>query len=177
MKSKFILFVLLIVAIVVLACLMGPLIFNSYQNQKQESQLNITSNITQYREDNFTVRLSDMNGNPISNEQIHIVMLNESKSFEYTAVTDSNGVASLNLEDKEFGKYTFNCTFNGNGQFKPTNTIQRIDLVQRVITAPDYVEVNATLNSSYAGNDSYSEYIDTGSYENVSQGSFNYISV
>lgn len=174
MRSRLVLVILLIIAIIVLACLMGPLIFNSYQNQKQESQLTITSNITQYRQDNFTVRLSDVNGNPIANEQINIVMLNESNSYDYTVVTDSNGVGTVNLEDREFGKYTFNCTFNGNGQYKPSNAIQRIDIVQKVIEAPTVVDANITVNATYQTNgtngtgyydaDSYNYYSDSSSY-------------
>lgn len=163
MRFKFIIIVLLIIAIAVLACLMGPLIFNSYQNQKQESQLVITSNLTIYSDENFTIKLSDANGNPIPNEEIKIVILNESGSTEHSAITDSNGIGMLNLEDEAFGNYTFNCTFGGNGQFKPSNTIQRITFAQRVIEAPTFVVVNQTLNSSYAGNASYDNYsYDTG---------------
>lgn len=167
MKSKFIIIVLLIIAVIVLACLMGPLIFNSYQNQRQESELAITSNITIYQEDNFTVRLSDTSGNPISGEQVNVRMFNETVSFDYSLTTDSDGVAVLGLEDKDFGKYTVNCTFNGNGQFKPSNTIQRIEVIQKVIEAPVYL--NQPLNSYYNNttsfeNDSYS-YSDYYSYE------------
>lgn len=167
MKSKFILIVFLIIAIIVLACLLGPLIFNSYQNKKQESQLTITSNLTQYRQDNFTIKLSDVNGNPIANEQINIKMLNESDSYDYTVVTDSNGIGTLNLEDKEFGEYTFNCTFNGNGQFKPSNTIQRVDIVQKVIEAPSYVVVNQTINATHnVSSSNGTGYIDADSFNN-----------
>lgn len=155
MRFKFIITVLLIIAIIVLACLMGPLIFNSYQNQKQESQLVITSNLTVYSDENFTVKLSDVDGNPIANEQVKIVILNESGSNEYSVITNSEGIGMLNLEDEAFGNYTFNCTFGGNGQFKPSNTIQRITFAQRVIEAPSFVTVNQTLNSSYTDNASY----------------------
>ncbi len=153
---------LLIIVIVVLACLLGPLIFNSYQNQKMDSQLTITSNITVYKGENFTVKLSDTDGNPIANEQLRIVLLNESESNEYSIVTDSNGIGRLEM-DKDFGKYTINCTFGGNGQFKPSNTIQRIEIAQKVIEAPDFVDVSQTPNSTYNVSSSNTKYHDVSS--------------
>lgn len=161
MRSRFLIFILIIIAIVVLACLLGPLIFNSYQNQRQDSQLTITSNITIYKGENFTAKLSDADGNPIANEQLKIVLLNESESFEFSVVTDSNGIGTLEM-DKDFGKYTINCTFGGNGQYKPSNTIQRIEIAQKVIQAPDYVDASMTLNSSSNAT------ANNGSYHNVS---------
>jgi hypothetical protein len=80
-------------------------------------------------------------------------MFNETDSFDFSVTTGSDGIAMLGLEDVDFGKYTVNCTFNGNGQFKPTNTIQRIEVIQKVIEAPMYL--NQSLSSYYNNTTSY----------------------
>jgi hypothetical protein len=145
MNAKPILIILIVIVFIFLAWLMGPMIMNS-QFQKTDSQLEITSNNTLYKGDNLTVRLSDVNGTPIPDAKINISVINEAGKDEYSVVTDSNGEGYLKL-DKIVGKYTVNCTFDGDWNFKPAHQMQRIEITVEK-AQPVYQVLNQSFNSS-----------------------------
>jgi hypothetical protein len=145
MRARPILIILIIVVIIVLACLMGPKLLTT-QFQKQDSHLEFTSNTTMYKGDNITVRLSDVNGTGIPNAKINISVINEEGADKYSVVTDSNGVGHLKI-DRINGKYTINCTFEGDWTYKPSHTIQRVETTTEGVK-PVYQVLNQSFNSS-----------------------------
>lgn len=145
MRARPILIILIIVVIIILACLMGPKLLTT-QFQKQDSHLEFTSNTTVYKGDNLTVRLSDVNGTGIPDAKINISVINEEGADQYSVVTDSNGIGYLEI-DKINGKYTINCTFEGDWNYKPSHTIQRIEVTTEGVK-PVYHVLNQSFNSS-----------------------------
>ena len=145
MRARPILIILIIIVIIILACLMGPKLLTT-QFQKQDSHLEFTSNTTVYKGDNLTVRLSDVNGTGIPDAKINVSVINEEGADQYSVVTDSDGVGHLQI-DKINGKYTINCTFEGDWNYKPSHTIQRIEVTTEGVK-PVYHVLNQSFNSS-----------------------------
>lgn len=145
MNVKPILIILIIAVIIFLACLMGPKLLNT-QFQKQDSHLEITSNTTLYKGDNLTLRLSDENGTGIPDAKINVSIINEEGSEDHSVVTDSNGVGYLKF-DKIVGKYTVNCTFDGDWNYKSSHAIQRVEITTEGVK-PVYQVLNQSFNSS-----------------------------
>lgn len=91
---------------------------------------------------NFAVKLTDANGNPIPDETVHVKITdNGGNSTEKVLTTDSKGNAKLKMDKK--GKYSAECKFEGNGQYKPSSADAKIK-VEKAATA----EVNGGGSSS-----------------------------
>lgn len=67
----------------------------------KESQIEIISNDTVHNGDSINIKLSDIDGNPLSNESVKIVMMdNKGKRQSYSITTDSNGIADTTVANK-----------------------------------------------------------------------------
>lgn len=123
MNNDYIIILLLIIIILILA--IGIVLFGDFS--KNDCEILILSNDTLNQGDNFTIKLVDINNNPISNENIAVkLMLGNNVKSEYTVKTDSQGKASLILNNITNGTYTANITFNGNSEFKAVNVAKQI---------------------------------------------------
>ena len=93
----------------------------------KESQIEIISNDTVHNGDSINIKLSDIDGNPLSNELVKIVMMdNKGKRQSYSITTDSNGIADTTVANKDSGRLTINATFEGNDKFNSTNEVKLI---------------------------------------------------
>ena len=97
----------------------------------KESQIEIISNDTVHNGDSINIKLSDIDGNPLSNELVKIVMMdNKGKRQSYSITTDSNGIADTTVANKDSGRLTINATFEGNEKFNSTNEVKLIKVLQ-----------------------------------------------
>ena len=97
----------------------------------KESQIEIISNDTVHNGDSINIKLSDIDGNPLSNELVKIVMMdNKGKRQSYSITTDSNGIADTTVANKDPGRLTINATFEGNEKFNSTNEVKLIKVLQ-----------------------------------------------
>ena len=97
----------------------------------KESQIDIISNDTVHNGDSINIKLSDIDGNPLSNELVKIVMMdNKGKRQYYSITTDSNGIADTTVANKDPGRLTINATFEGNEKFNSTNEVKLIKVLQ-----------------------------------------------
>ena len=119
---------IIIIAIIILIVFIGYFGFmknSEVPDAKKNSRIVITSNSTLHVGDNITVKLTDINGNPIKNETINITIYGQDHSTSYnTVVTNKKGVGILSLE-KSAGKYTNNATFQGNDEYSGNTTTQK----------------------------------------------------
>lgn len=93
----------------------------------KESQIEIISNDTVHNGDSINIKLSDIGGNPLSNESVKIVMMdNKGKRQFYSITTDSNGIADTTVANKDPGRLTINVTFEGNEKFNSSNAVKLI---------------------------------------------------
>ena len=97
----------------------------------KESQIEIISNDTVHNGDSINIKLSDIGGNPLSNESVKIVMMdNKGKRQFYSITTDSNGIEDTTVANKDPGRLTINVTFEGNEKFNSTNEVKLIKVLQ-----------------------------------------------
>ena len=97
----------------------------------KESQIEIISNDTVHNGDSINIKLSDIDGNPLSDELVKIVMMdNKGKRQSYSITTDSNGIADTTVANKDPGRLTINATFEGNEKFNSTNEVKLIKVLQ-----------------------------------------------
>ena len=93
----------------------------------KESQIDIISNDAVHNGDSINIKLSDIDGHPLSNESVKIVMMdNKGKRQSYSITTDSNGIADTTVANKDSGRLTINATFEGNEKFNSSNAVKLI---------------------------------------------------
>ena len=96
----------------------------------KESKIEIISNGTIHNGDPINIKLSDIAGNPISNELVKIVVMdNKGKRQSYAITTDSNGIADTTVANKDPGRLTINATFEGNEKFNSSNAVKLIKVI------------------------------------------------
>ena len=116
--------------IIIIAVLLAIFAVSSLFGIK-ESQIEIISNDTVHNGDSINIKLSDIDGNPLSNELVKIVMMdNKGKRQSYSITTDSNGIADTTVANKDPGRLTINATFEGNEKFNSTNEVKLIKVLQ-----------------------------------------------
>ena len=102
----------------------------------------------------FHVKLTDSNFVPLFNQTIIIGFGDKN----YTKITDSNGIATLNVNIKYFGTYTFKVRFSGNSKYYSSNNTNKIQIATYIFsdeeiyaasrTIRQYVEKNHKLPST-----------------------------
>jgi ABC-type Na+ efflux pump permease subunit len=114
--------IILVVIIVVLAAAIGVIV--SQQMAKEESNLKIADKKVNAG-DSLVVKLTDSNGNPISNETINIKLTDkDGKTVNKDIKTNSKGKAKYNMDKK--GKYLVECKFNGNDQYASSSVMENV---------------------------------------------------
>ena len=96
----------------------------SQQMAKEESNLKIADKKVNAG-DSLVVKLTDSNGNPISNETINIKLTDkDGKTVNKDIKTNSKGKAKYNMDKK--GKYLVECKFNGNDQYASSSVMENV---------------------------------------------------
>lgn len=96
----------------------------------------------------YTIKLTDENGNPLSNQEISIKL----NGVTYSRTTDENGIAKLTIRLMP-GTYSVEVSYPGNMLYNPSNTINAIINVYsvRLVGEVSNAELQNILNSASAG--------------------------
>ena len=164
MDNKNIIAILLVIIFILLIAL-GYTLLPSL-NAKQDCKIAITSNETLHNGDNLTVKLTDMNGTPISNQEVNITFIDNDSSKNYqSVVTDSKGVGIVKL-DKSAGNYTVNCTYGGNENYTGNSTQKKLTIeevaVEQVAPQKTTSSSSNTVSSSKSSQEEYRPDVDSG---------------
>ena len=93
----------------------------------QASQMEITSPDTLKNGDSFNLTLTAKDGTPIANQVVDIIVTSESGQKNHiNFTTDKDGKLGFGIAGVTPGKYTFNCTFNGTGDFDACNQAKEL---------------------------------------------------
>ena len=156
METNKLIIIALVAIIAVLLVLIGLTILPDMQ--KEECNIEITSSELVKDNDNITIKLSDLNNNPIADRNITISLINSNNSQEYSVKTDSNGLATLALSEDNIGTYNVTCTFDGDDKYKETSASKEITIEKSVMQAEstnstqDSIEANRPKNNpNYKG--------------------------
>lgn len=125
---------------------------------KQETDLTITSNSTLNNGDNFTVKLTDSDGELIANKTICISLTDDEGNVNnLNVITNEKGIASFGINANS-GNYSAKCVFLGDDNYDSSNVTHKVSIVNRVVS----------LDSSSDGQSQTYSYGSTGSYSGSS---------
>ena len=148
--------ILLLIAIIVIL-IVGVIVFSQLMH-KEDCQLKIKDKSI-YVGDSFVVVLTDLNGNPISNETVNFKLTDKGGvTIDEDVATDSKGKAKLKVDEN--GKYSVECSFSGNGKYSPASVSGSLK-VQKATTKSVGQEQSSTVThtTKYASNGGmYPEY-------------------
>lgn len=155
MDNQKIIIALLCVIVVIL--IIGVLMFSPFMAKEntnlaiKDAKLNVG--------DSFSVKLTDSNGNPISNRTVNMKLTDKKGNIiNEDLTTNSKGNAKLKIKEK--GKYSAECTFDGDDKYKSSSTADNLTVKKpttKVLSEEKAQRV--THSSKYASDGSiYPEY-------------------
>ena len=151
--------IVLILIIVVLVLLAG-VIFTFNGPDKTDSKLTILSKDTLNEGDDFKIKIEGADGKKLSDEKITVIITDESGEWESRLIiTDENGKGELTLDKP--GKYSMNCTFEGNDAYNGNNTTQNLE-VKEVVKEEEPTVSYESYSSTSSSDDYYGPEVDSG---------------
>ena len=104
----------------------------------RETSVFVSSDFTQYacdyyegeRGGNFTFQLVDEMGNPLANKTVFIGY----NGVTYSRITDANGNASVQINLKSSGLYTFVIVFLGDENYNASMAVHKVTINKKPIT-------------------------------------------
>ena len=154
--------IILVAIIIVLAGIMGVMFLQ--QNAKEPSKLKITGNNTLVEGESLSIILMDLNETPIVNQTINVSIIDKEGSVNHkTVVTDENGKATLKI-NKNPGKYSINCSFEGNDKYLNSSAFKKIEIKEELEETNSYQsESHSTKSySSQSNSQEYRPAVDSG---------------
>ena len=145
--------IILLVVIVVVILVVGVLFMMN--PSKQESKIEVVTNGTVHTGSTFLVKLTDSNNNPIVNQNLSIAIIdNKSNTVINKQITTNNhGEAVLEISDISAGDYRANITFNGDNDFKSSNCVHNLKIVDDAadVLSSDPATANVDEGAFYSG--------------------------
>ena len=146
---------MLVVIIVVLAAVVGVM---SQQMAKEKSNLKIADKKVNVG-DSLVVKLTDSQGNPISNETVNIKLTYKNgTAIDEKTATNSKGKAKFTMEEK--GKYFVECRFDGNDKYASSSITDNIT-VEKATTKVVNEEQTSSSTGSASDDSSYGPAVDS----------------
>ena len=164
MENKNIIMIL-IVAIVVLAAVIGFILMNP-THTKVPCKIKITSDKEQYKGGKLSVQLTGLNNTPLSKEVVNVTVTDKKGKVVVDEVvkTNSKGKAKLDLKLKK-GNYKVNVTYGGNENYTGDNATQKLKIkekkkVENTISSQTGSD-NTESQSSQSSSDDYRPAVDS----------------
>ena len=150
--------IILIVAIVVLAAVIGFILMNP-THTKVPCKIKITSDKEQYKGGKLSVQLTGLNNTPLSKEVVNITVTDKKGKVVVDEVvkTNSKGKAKLDLKLKK-GKYNVKVTYGGNENYTGDNETQKLTIKEKVVKSTSDESSNTESYSSNNGGGSSSNH-------------------
>lgn len=145
--------------IIVIAILVAGICFFNMNHTKIGTQITVTSDSTLSAEDSFSIRLTDINGNPLKEQKINITIISpDGTETTKIVTTDDSGEGILKLSRFEVGNYTIKIKYNGNENYSECDANQKIKIIEVVEESePENTNSDAESNSNDEYYDGYWE--------------------
>ena len=135
--------IMLVVIIVVLAAAVGVM---SQQLAKEKSNLKIADKKVNVG-DSLVVKLTDSQGNPISNQTVNIKLTYKNgTAIDKKTPTNSKGKAKFTMEEK--GKYSVECRFDGNDKYASSSITDNITVEKATTKVVGEDQTSTTTHAS-----------------------------
>lgn len=126
--------ILLVVAIIIIIIGTFTFLFSHQAHPKADSKIIITSDANLTEGDTFSVKLTDMNSTPISNQTLNVTIIDSSgKANQQTLTTNETGEASFEVDNSTLGNCVVKVKYGGNDKFNGCNFTDNIIINQKVI--------------------------------------------
>ncbi len=131
---------------------------------KGKTSLSVSSSLTIYERNNFTVVLKDAKGNAISGKTIHFKL----NSTNYTATTNSKGQATIVVVVD--GTYSVTISFDGDSNYYSSKLTKTLVVKENATAKEIYAKIDSSqyaqiLNCKEAFDaDEFAKYLKTGGY-------------
>ena len=101
----------------------------------QATQMEVKSPDTLKNWEFFNLTLTAQDGSPVANQVIDIIVIAESGEENHiNFTTNDKGEIGFGISGVTPGKYTFNCTFNGTGDYETSNIVQELTIAEQLIS-------------------------------------------
>ena len=146
---------ILIIAIIVVVVGVTIFLISHIPHPKADSKIVMTSNATLTEGDNFTVKLTDSNGTPLSNQNINVTIVSGSNgSVQKSLVSDANGEAGFEVDTSATGNCAVMIKYAGNDEFNGCNMTENVRIEKKVVV----IDTNST---NILGNNTTYSYVET----------------
>lgn len=95
-------------------------------NGKVNTEVNFLSNSNLNNGDTIEILLKDVNGNPLSEQNIAILYESNGNTEDYHIITDSEGKAYLTLTDEPSGEHKVTIKYDGDDKYNPCTSEETI---------------------------------------------------
>ncbi len=141
--------IIALLCIIVAILIVGVVIFSPFA-VREDSNLTIKDKQINVG-DSLVVKLTDINGDPISNRTVNIKLKDkDGVTIDENVVTNSKGIAKFKMEEN--GKYAVTCSFEDDGKYAATMLNETVS-VKKVKT--EVVSEQTTASSSMYDSNGY----------------------
>ena len=140
--------IILVVIIAILAAAIGFMVLKP-MHAKEPTKIKVTSNKTLYEGENMSVKLTDLNKTPLSNEMVNITVKDGKGKVvaNKTVKTNDKGNAKLDLDLKK-GNYDVAVSYGGNENYTGNNTTQKLTIKEKEVVEATVEQVNSEDSSA-----------------------------
>ena len=125
---------------------------------KEDSQIELKDKSV-YTEESVTVKLTDGDGNPISNEIVHVKIKDKNGKTKIDDDISTNSKGNAKFKIDKTGNYEAEFTFKGNDKFKSSSATENITVKKAATKSVEEQSSNTNSKSKYdADGNLYPEY-------------------
>lgn len=155
--------ILLVVAIIVIVAGTVMFLMAHQAHPKQDSKIMMTSADNLTEGDNITLKLTDVNNTPISNQNVAVSIVNSSgKSLQKSLTTGVNGEVTFKTDNLTTGSCAIVVKYNGNDKFDGCNFTENVNINKKKVIP---IKTNSTQilgnNTKINKSSNVSTYYDT----------------
>lgn len=155
--------ILLVVAIIVIVAGTVMFLMAHQAHPKQDSKIMMTSADNLTEGDNITLKLTDVNNTPISNQNVAVSIVNSSgKSLLKSLTTGVNGEVTFKTDNLTTGSCAIVVKYNGNDKFDGCNFTENVNINKKKVIP---IKTNSTQilgnNTKINKSSNVSTYYDT----------------
>ena len=158
--------------IIVIIALAAVILVSNMNPAKTDSQITVTSKSKLSSNDSYTIKLTDINNNPIAGQEVNITLTssNGTKTTK-TITTADSGKVKFKLKELEDGNYTVQAIYGGNEKYSGCNNTQKIEIINKAEDTQPTESVSETTSDSSSNNN---EEHDDGYWETSPDAPFEY---
>lgn len=142
--------IIIALVIVLIVLVVAEFLMFNTNFAKEDSKVIVTSGSELNQGDIFSIRLTDLNGTPISNQNVNVTIVDANGGeSHHSVVTDANGDGIFSLDVSIKGNCVITVTYGGNEHYDASNITQNIQINEKI------VEEQSTSSKEYYSDSGY----------------------